>query len=53
MIIIMIIQTVHLISARRPGLIIVNKKKEHSLNIHHMIKLKENEKKDKYQNLGS
>ena len=49
------IQTDHLISARRPDFIIINKKKERTCKIvdlavpaDHKIKLKENEKKDKY-----
>ena len=48
------IQTDHLISARRPDLIIINKKKEHLQNCRlccpgrPQIKLKECEKRDKY-----
>ena len=49
------IQTGHLISARRPDLIIINKKKKKTCKIvgfavpaDHRIKLKECEKKDKY-----
>ncbi len=41
------IQTDHLIPARRPDLIIINKKNENL----HIIKLKECEKKDKYLDL--
>ena len=52
------IQTDHLISARRPGLIIINKKKrtckivDFAAPADHRIKLKECEKKDKYLNLA-
>ena len=53
------IQTDNLISARRPGLIIVNKKKKRICKIvdiavpsEHRIKLKESEKKDKYLDLA-
>ena len=57
------IQTDHLISARRPGLIIINKKKEKkekeiykivdfAVPADHRIKLKECEKKDKYFDLA-
>ena len=51
------IQMDHLISARRPDLIIMNKKKrtckivDFAVLIDKRIKLKENEKKDKYLNL--
>ena len=51
------IHTDHLISARRPDLIIINKKKRICKNIvfafaaDHRIKLKECEKKDKYLDL--
>ena len=47
----------HLISTRRPDLIIINKKKENCKIFHfavpadHRIKLKECEKKDKYLDL--
>ena len=52
------IQTDHLISARRPDLIIINKKKrtckivDFALPADHRIKLKESEKKDKYLDLA-
>ena len=57
------IQTDHLISARRPDLIIINKKNKKkkkkkgefaklSTLLSHKIKLKECEKKDKYLNLA-
>ena len=49
------IQTDHLISARRPDFIIINKKKKRTYRVvdfavpaDHRLKLKENEKKDKY-----
>ena len=51
-------QTDHLISARRPDLIIINKKKRickiviFAAPADHRIKLKECEKKDKYLNLA-
>ena len=51
------IQTDHLISARRPDLIIINKKKrtckivDFAVPADHRIKLKECEKKDKYLDL--
>ena len=51
-------QTEHLISARRPDLIIVNKKKrtckivDFAVPADHSVKLKENEKKDKYLDLA-
>ena len=56
------IQTDHLISARRPDLIIINQKKkkkekkickidEFALSADHRIKLKESEKRDKYLDL--
>ncbi len=51
------IQTDHLIPARRPDLIIINKKKrickivDFAVPADHRIKLKECEKKDKYINL--
>ena len=53
------IHTDHLISARRPGLIIINKKKkmkickivDFAVPADHRIKLKECEKKDKYLDL--
>ena len=41
------IQTDHLISAKRPDLVIVN------IPADHRVKLKENEKRDKYINLAS
>ena len=50
--------TDHLISARRPDLIIINKKREIAKNVDfaapvdHRIKLKECEKKDKYLDLA-
>ena len=55
------IHTDHLISARRPDLIIINKKKkkrtckivEFSVPADHRIKLKDCEKKDKYLDLAS
>ena len=53
------IQTDHLIPARRPDLIIINKKKKRTCKIvdfavpaDHRIKQKESEKKDKYLNLA-
>ena len=47
------IQTDHLISARRKGFIIINKKREIAkLGTDHRIKPKEREKKDKYLDLG-
>ena len=54
------IQTGHLIPARRPDLIIINKKKkkrtwkivDFAVPAHHRIKLKEYEKKDKYLDLA-
>ena len=53
------IHTDHLISARRPDLIIINKKKKRTCKIvdfaepaDHRIKLKECEKKDKYLSLA-
>ena len=52
------IQTEHLISARRPDLIIINIKKRtckivnFSIPADHRIKLKESEKKDKYLDLA-
>ena len=52
------IQTDHLISARRPDLIIINKKKrtckivDFAIPADHRIKLKECEKKDKYLDLA-
>ena len=52
------IQTDHLISARRPDLIIINKKKkickivDFAVPADHRIKLKECEKRDKYLNLA-
>ena len=52
------IQTDHLISARRPDLIIINKKNrtckivEFAVPDYHRIKLKECEKKDKYLDLA-
>ena len=49
-------QTDHLISARRPGLIIINNKKrelaEFAALSDHRVKLKESEKKDKYLDLA-
>ena len=47
------IQTDHLISARRPDLIIFNKKRElaklwTAIPVDHRVKLKESEKRDKY-----
>ena len=52
------IQTNHLISARRPHLAIINNKKERTFRIvdfavtaDHRVKLKENEKRDKYLDL--
>ena len=52
------IQTDHLISARRPDLIIIHKKKrackivDFAVPADHRIKLKECEKKDKFLNLA-
>ena len=52
------IHTDHLISARRPDLIIINKKKrickiaDFAVSADHRIKLKECEKKDKYHDLA-
>ena len=53
------IQTDHLISARRPDLIIINKKKrkiskivDFAVPADHGIKLKESEKRDKYLDLA-
>ena len=52
------IHTDHLISARRPDLMIINKKKRtckivnFAILADHRIKLKESEKKDKYLNLA-
>ena len=52
------IQTDHLISARRPDLIIINKKRKFAKFVHfavpadHRIKLKECEKKDNYLDLA-
>ena len=53
------IHTYHLISARRPDLVIISKKKKRSCKIvdfavptDHRIKLKESEKKDKYLDLA-
>ena len=52
------IQTDHIISARRPDLIIINKKKrtcnivDFAVPADHRIKLKENEKRDKYLDLA-
>ena len=48
----------HLISARRPDLIIVNKKKricwivDFAVLADHVVKLKESKKRDKYQDLA-
>ena len=52
------IQTDHLILLRRPDLIIINKKKrtckivDFAVLADHKIKLKESEKKDKYEDLA-
>ena len=52
------IQTDHLIPARRPDLIIINKKKrickivDFAVLVDHIIKLKESEKEDKYLDLA-
>ena len=52
------IKTDHLILARRPDLIIINKKKrtysivDFAVSADHRIELKESEKKDKYLDLG-
>ena len=52
------IQTDHLIAARRPDLIIINKKKkirkivDFAVPVDHRINLKESEKKDKYLDLA-
>ena len=50
----MIIQTDHLIPARRPDLIIIKSKKlvDFAVPADHRIKLKECEKKDKYLDLA-
>ena len=53
------IHTDHIISARRPGLIIINKKKrpckivDFAVPADHRMKLKECEKKDKYLDLAT
>ena len=52
------IQKDHLISARRPDLVIVNKKKrncqivDYAVPADHRVRLKESEKKDKYQDFA-
>ena len=52
------IQISHLISARQPDLVIVNKKKttyrivDFAVSADHRVKLKESEKRDKYQDLA-
>ena len=52
------IQTDHLIQARWPDLVIINNKKrtcqivDFAVSADHRVKLKENEKKDKYQDLA-
>ena len=52
------IKTDHLISSRQPHLIIIYKKKrtcrivDFSVSANHRVKLKENEKRDKYLKLG-
>ena len=46
------IQTDHLIPARRPDLIIINKRKRICKIVDHRINLKESEKKDKYLDLA-
>ena len=52
------IQTDHLISARRPDLIIINNKKrtckivDFAVPTNHRIKIKESKKKDKYLDLA-
>ena len=52
------IQTDQLISARRPDLVVINKKKrickivDSAVPVDHRIKLKESEKKDKYLDLA-
>ena len=51
------IQTDHLIPTRRPGLIIINRKRickivDFAVPVDHRINLKESEKKDKYLNLA-
>ena len=46
------IHTDHPISARRPDLIIINKKRELAAPADHRIKLKEYKKKDKYLELA-
>ncbi len=52
------IQTDHLILARRPDLIIINKKKrifkiiDFAVPVNHRINLKESEKKEKYLDLA-
>ena len=52
------IQTDHLISTRRPDLIVINKKKktwktvDFAVPAYHRIKLKESENKDKYLDLA-
>ena len=56
--IIIIIQTDHLIPTRRPDLIIINKRKrickivDFAVPVDHRINLKEREKKDKYLDLA-
>ena len=46
------IQTDHIIPARRSDLVIVKKKKEFGVSADHEMKIKENEKKDKYLDLA-
>ena len=51
------IQTDHLISARRPELVIIKKKRawrivDFAIPANHRVKLKESEKKDKYLDLS-
>ena len=52
------IQTDHLISARRTDIVIISKKKktyriwDFAVPVDHIVKLKENEKKDKYLDLA-
>ena len=52
------IKTDHLILARRPGLVIINKKErtcrivDFAVSADHWVKLKESEKRDKYLDLA-
>ena len=42
----------HLISARQPDLIIINKKERTCRIVNHRVKLKESEERDKYRDLA-